>query len=84
MAIAGDGKWTEEDTELCRGGGGPIESGMVYNKSTGKPLTFTETQAQYDDYEPARSGLDYETFTEDKIEMRPFESRSLWAVTFVP
>ena len=50
---------------------------MVYNKATGKPLTFAETQAQYDDYEPVRSGLvDYETFTKDKIEVRPFEGRS--------
>lgn len=75
MVAAGDGKWTERDTELCREA---IESGMVYNKATGKPLTFAETQAQYDDYEPVRSGLvDYETFTKDKIEVRPFEGRSL-------
>ena len=64
-------KWTERDTELCREA---IASGMVYNKATGKPLTVAETQAQYDEYAPVRAGLvDYETFTKDRIEVRPFE-----------
>ena len=75
MAVAGSGKWTERDTALCREA---IASGKVFNKATGKPLTFAETQAQYDDYEPVRSGLvDYETFTKDRIEVRPFEDRPL-------
>ena len=75
MATVRSGKWTEMDTALCREA---IASGKVFNKATGKPLTFAETQAQYDDYEQVRSGLvDYETFAKDRIEVRPFENRSL-------
>ena len=71
MAPTRDGVWTERDTELCREA---RASGMVYNKATGKPLTFAETQAQYDEYAPVRAGLvDYETFRKDRIEVRPFE-----------
>ena len=71
MATVRVGVWTERDTELCREA---RASGKVYNKATGKPLTFAETQAQYDEYAPVRAGLvDYETFTKDRIEVRPFE-----------
>lgn len=65
------GKWTEEDTALCKEA---IDSGIAVDKATGKPLTFADIRAQYDDYEPVRAGLvDYETFTRDKIEARPFD-----------
>ena len=73
--VATRGKWTERDTALCKEA---IESGRVYNKATGKPLTFAEAQAQYDDFKPVREGLvDYETFVKDRIEVRPFEERPL-------
>ena len=73
LLVARAGEWTERDTELCREA---IASGMVYNKATGRPLTVAETQAQYDEYAPVRAGLvDYETFSKDRIEVRPFEDR---------
>lgn len=69
--MATGGKWTERDTELCREA---VESGMVVDKKTGRPLTFAETRAQYDDYEPVRAGLvSYEEFIKDRIEVRPIE-----------
>lgn len=71
MAMSGGGKWTERDAELCREA---VESGMVVDKKTGRPLTFAETRAQYDDYEPVRAGLvSYEEFIKDRIEVRPIE-----------
>ena len=71
MPTQSSGEWTEEDTALCKEA---IESGMVIDKKSGKPLTFGQMRAQYDEYEPVRSGaVDYETFTKDKIEVRPFE-----------
>ena len=71
MDVAESGKWTEEDTALCREA---IESGIAVGKATGKPLTFADVRAQYDDYEPVRAGLvDYETFTKDRIVARPFD-----------
>ena len=71
MATANSGEWTERDTRLCREG---IESGMVIDKKSGKPLTFAEMRAQYDDYEPVRAGLvSYEEFIKDRIEVRPIE-----------
>ena len=71
MATASAGKWTERDTALCMEA---IESGMAIDKKSGKPLTFAEMRAQYDDYEPVRSGLvSYEEFVKDRIEARPFE-----------
>ena len=73
--VARSGKWTERDTALCKEA---IESGKAYNKATGKPLTFAEIDAQYDDFKPVRDGLvDYETFIKDRIEVRPFEDRPL-------
>lgn len=70
MAVAESGKWTERDTALCEEA---IESGIVFDKATGKPLTFADLRAQYDDYEPVRSGLvDYDTFIKDRIEVRPY------------
>ena len=71
MATANSCEWTERDTRLCREA---VESGMVIDKKSGKPLTFAEMRAQYDDYEPVRAGLvSYEEFTRDKIEVRPIE-----------
>ena len=49
MAATKAGKWTEGDTELR---GEATTSGKAYDKATGKPLTFAETQAQYDEYAP--------------------------------
>ena len=69
MAVVESGKWTERDVALCKEA---IESGYVVDKATGKPLTFADLRAQYDDYEPVRSGqVDYETFIKDRIEVRP-------------
>ena len=69
MALAESGKWTERDAALCKEA---IDSGYVVDKATGKPLTFADLRAQYDDYEPVRSGqVDYETFVKDRIEVRP-------------
>ena len=69
MAVVESKKWTERDTALCKEA---IDSGFVVDKATGKPLTFADLRAQYDDYEPVRSGqVDYETFTRDRIEVRP-------------
>ena len=49
MVATRAGKWTEGDTELR---GEATTSGKAYDKATGKPLTFAETQAQYDDHAP--------------------------------
>ena len=71
MVARGSGRWTERDTALCKEA---VESGMVIDKKSGKPLTFGQMRAQYGEYEPVRSGkVDYETFTKDRIEVRPFE-----------
>ena len=71
MDEAKSNKWTERDTALCKEA---IDSGIVVDKATGKPLTFAEIRAQHADYEPVRSGqVDYETFIKNKIDVRPFE-----------
>ena len=71
MVVRNSGGWTERDTALCKEA---IESGMVIDKRSGRPLTFGQMRAQYDEYEPVRSGaVDYETFSRDRIEVRPFE-----------
>lgn len=71
MAATIGGKWTEADTLLCRRA---RESGTVIDKTTGEPMTFAKMRAQYDDYEPVRTGrVDFETFIKDRIEVRPLE-----------
>lgn len=70
MDAARGNRWTERDTALCKEA---IDSGIVVDKATGKPLTFADIRAQYDDYEPVRSGqVDYETFIKNRIDVRPF------------
>ena len=71
MAVVESREWTERDTALCKEA---IDSGFVVDKATGKPLTFADLRAQYDDYEPVRAGrVDYETFIKDRIEVRPLD-----------
>lgn len=71
VGVAKRSEWTEEDTALCKEA---IARGIAIDKATGKPLTFADMQAQYDDYEPVRSGqVDYETFIKGRIEARPFD-----------
>lgn len=77
MGVADAGKWTERDTALCKEA---IDSGIAVDKATGKPLTFAEMRAEYDEYEPVRSGLvDYETFIKDRVEARPYGDHRLEA-----
>ena len=71
MAVVEGRKWTERGTALCKEA---IDSGFVVDKAMGKPLTFADLRAQYDDYEPVRSGqVVYETFIKDRIEVRPLD-----------